>query len=96
MASLDSEDAFLLRVMEIEKEFLASKRGVEMELGKKKKYVHVPNQSQAHIKKQEEHIRKATNIEQSSMFKTSCSPDKRVTSPEKRNKRMDLDDPKYG
>jgi len=51
LASLDSEDAFLLRVMEIEKEFLASKRGVEMELGKKKKYVHAPHQSQAHIKK---------------------------------------------
>ena len=29
------------------------------------------------------------------MFQTSCSPDKRATSPEKKNKRMDLDDPKH-
>jgi len=29
------------------------------------------------------------------MFQTSCSPDKRATSPEKKNKRMDLEDPKH-
>jgi len=47
-----------MRVYEIEKEFLASKRGVEMELGKRKKHAGDSRESHALTKRNEEDKRK--------------------------------------
>jgi hypothetical protein len=48
------------------------------------------------VKLNQELKNKKINKNSSNMFNASCSPEKRVTSPYKKNKKLDLDDPQWG
>jgi hypothetical protein len=77
--------------MAIEQDHLASLRGAATGLGKGLKGAAGP--SHAQVKLTQELKNKKINKNSKGMFNASCSPEKRATSPYKRNKKLDLDDP---